>query len=133
MIVECKGCAVFGHDRDSLAQAAGEEGPAAAPPRRRARTRAKDLLWSEYVVVFTTVPAELLSDEAILALYRLRWQVELHPNVTNRWVASVGCPARPDTIEGWVSAKLLLGAAARRMVCEVSRSRVQRARSVLAA
>jgi hypothetical protein len=56
-------------------------------------------------VVFTTVPAEELADEAILALYRLRWQVELHIKRDKSLGGLDRLPNfRPDTIEGWVSA-----------------------------
>lgn len=120
VIVECKGCAVFGR-----MIAIRLPRPQAKKARRRLlKEKSKDaserdLLWSEYVVVFTTVPAELLSDEAILALYRLRWQVELHIKRDKSLGGLDRLPNfRPDTIEGWVSAKLLLGALARRMVCE---------------
>jgi hypothetical protein len=34
------------------------------------------LSW-QYLILFTTVPAELLSTEAVLDIYRFRWQVEL--------------------------------------------------------
>ena len=61
----------------------------------------------------------MLSDEAILALFRLRWQVELHIKRDKSLGGLDRLPNfRPDTIEGWVSAKLLLGALARRMVRE---------------
>ncbi|MEZ4390987.1 MAG: transposase [Polyangiales bacterium] len=120
VIVECKGCAVFGR-----MIAIRLPRPQAKKARRRLLKEKgkdaseRDLLWSEYVVVFTTVPAEMLSDEAILALYRLRWQVELHIKRDKSLGGLDRLPNfRPDTIEGWVSAKLLLGALARRMVCE---------------
>jgi hypothetical protein len=71
------------------------------------------------VVVFTTVPASVLPTEAIVALYRLRWQVELHIKRDKSIGGLDRLPNfRPDTIEGWVSAKLLLGALARRMASE---------------
>ena len=79
----------------------------------------RDLDWSEYVVVFTTVPASVLPAEAIVALYRLRWQVELHIKRDKSIGGLDRLPNfRPDTIEGWVGAKLLLGALARRMASE---------------
>ena len=39
---------------------------------------AESIAMAEFVVVFTTVPKDRLSDERILELYGLRWQVELH-------------------------------------------------------
>jgi hypothetical protein len=56
----------------------------AADARRRVRKAAKGktpsaatLMAAGFVLVFTTVPAELLSPAEILALYRMRWQVEI--------------------------------------------------------
>lgn len=119
-IVACEGCSVFGR-----VIAIRLPKPQATKARRRTikekgkAVGERDLLWSEYVVVFTTVPASVLSDEAILSLYRLRWQVELHIKRDKSLGGLDRLPNfRPDTIEGWVSAKLLLGALARRLVCE---------------
>lgn len=120
VLVECAGCAVFGR----VIAIRLPKTQAAKARRRLLKEKGKeaserDLQWSEYVVVFTTVPAAVLSDEAILALYRLRWQVELHIKRDKSIGGLDRLPNfRPDTIEGWVSAKLLLGALARRMVCE---------------
>jgi hypothetical protein len=65
-------------------------GADAAAARRRCRNKGKKgnrngpytpkqetLFLAEFVLVLTTVPAETLSAETILALYRCRWQVEL--------------------------------------------------------
>lgn len=58
----------------------------AAEARRKARQRAKDkgrdpsvetLCLSEWVLIFTSLPPELLSTTTAAALYRVRWQVEL--------------------------------------------------------
>jgi hypothetical protein len=58
----------------------------AAEARRAARQRAKDkgrkpsteaLYLSEWVLIFTSLPPELLSTTTASALYRVRWQVEL--------------------------------------------------------
>lgn len=58
----------------------------AAEARRAARQRAKDkgrkpsteaLYLSEWVLIFTSLPPELLSTATASALYRVRWQVEL--------------------------------------------------------
>jgi hypothetical protein len=59
--------------------------PAAAEAaRRRCRQSAKAQMPSQrtlflagWVLVFTTVPPEVLGTETVMALYRLRWQVEL--------------------------------------------------------
>lgn len=58
----------------------------AAQARRRARQRAKDkgrdssmetLYLSEWVLIFTSLPPEILCTSTASALYRVRWQVEL--------------------------------------------------------
>jgi len=58
----------------------------AAEARGKARQRAKDkgrtpgaeaLSLSEWVLVFTSVPPEILCTTAVSSLYRVRWQVEL--------------------------------------------------------
>ena len=58
----------------------------AAEARRRVRATAKKkgrcvqqrtLVLAEWVVIFTTLPPELLPTATIVALYRVRWQVEL--------------------------------------------------------
>ncbi len=60
--------------------------PQAAEARRRTRAQAKKkgrtpraetLFLAGWVLVFTTVPPEILSTEVICQLYRVRWQVEL--------------------------------------------------------
>ena len=120
VVVECANVTVFGRvvalrlprpqAKQALRRLLKEKGSKASEQDRR---------WSEYVVLFTTVPASVLSEEAILALFRLRWQVELHIKRDKSLGGLDRLPNfRPDTIEGWVSAKLLLGALARRMVRE---------------
>ncbi len=58
----------------------------AAEARRRARTRAKKdgrqirpqtLALAEWVLIFTTLPPTVLPTATVMALYRVRWQVEL--------------------------------------------------------
>lgn len=120
VLVECGRCAIVGR---VIAIRLPRTQAAKARKRLRKEKGAdaseRDLLWAEYVVVFTTVPASVLSDEAILALFRLRWQVELHIKREKSLGGLDRLPNfRPDTIEGWVSAKLLLGALARRLVGE---------------
>ena len=60
--------------------------PQATQARRRVRAqaqkkgrtpKAKTLFLAEWLLVFTTVPPEILATAAICELYRVRWQVEL--------------------------------------------------------
>ena len=64
---------------------------------------------AEYVVLFTTAPRSRLSAIRCLQAYRLRWQIEL---LFKRWKSLCGFDRlpneRPDTIESWIYAKLLL-------------------------
>jgi hypothetical protein len=84
-----------------------------------ARTRARKehgstvtpetLRMAEFVVVFTTVPKGKLTCDLILELYRLRWQIELEFKRDKSITGLDMLPNfRPDTIESWIYAKLLL-------------------------
>lgn len=118
--VACEAVTVFGRlIAMRLPQKAANKARQRLRKEKGANVSEQDLLWSEYLVVFTTVPASVLPDEAVLALFRLRWQVELHIKRDKSLGGLDRLPnLRSDTIEGWVSAKLLLGALARRLVDE---------------
>jgi hypothetical protein len=58
----------------------------AAEARRRARAnaakkgrqpQARTLIFAEWVLIWTTLPPEVLSTTTLMALYRVRWQIEL--------------------------------------------------------
>ena len=70
---------------------------------------AETIEMAEYVVLFTTAPRSRLSAIRCLQAYRLRWQIEL---LFKRWKSLCGFDRlpneRPDTIESWIYAKLLL-------------------------
>lgn len=75
---------------------------------------AESLAMAEFVVVFTTVPKERLSQERILELYGLRWQVELHIKRDKSIAGLDQLPNfRDDTIYSWICAKMLLAQIAR--------------------
>jgi hypothetical protein len=88
----------------------------AAEARVRARREhgpdvtAEQLEAAEYVLVFTTAPAERLSAARCVEAYRLRWQVELQ---LKRWKSICHFDKLPnyrdDTMLSWVTAKVLLG------------------------
>lgn len=65
--------------------------------------------YARYILVFTTTQAEELDAEAVLQLYRLRWQVEL---VFKRFkqLAHLGClPKRdPASARAWLYGKLFV-------------------------
>jgi Transposase DDE domain len=77
----------------------------------------EDLAWSQFVVVFTTVPTNRLSSVMVLELYRLRWLVELEFKREKSIGGLDRLPNfRDDTIASWVAGKLLAFALARRSV-----------------
>ena len=98
--------------------------PAAEAEKARARTRRElgaktspaDLEVAQYVVLFTTVPAERMSAAMCLDLYRVRWQVEL---AFKRWKSLCHFDRLPnyrdDTILSWLYGKLLLALLMHRM------------------
>lgn len=61
-----------------------------------------------YVFLFTTAPAERLTAEQCMKLYRLRWQIELQ---FKRWKSLCGFDRMPnfksETILAWLYAKIL--------------------------
>lgn len=75
----------------------------------------EDVAWSQYVVLFTTVPESRLSAPMVIELYRLRWLAELQIKRDKSIGGLDQLPNfREDTIEGWVCGKLLAFALARR-------------------
>jgi len=71
---------------------------------------------AKYVVLFTTVPADRLSAEQLIELYRLRWQVELDIKRGKSIRDLDRLPnSRADTIYTWICAKLLGAEIARRL------------------
>lgn len=73
------------------------------------KTSAEMLEAAGYVALYTTVPATRMSAAHCIALYRLRWQVEL---LFKRWKSICGLDELPnfieDTILSWVLTKILL-------------------------
>lgn len=112
------------HDRTINGRLIAVRLPESAAEQARVRVRRElgskatelDLEAAHYVVLFTTVPAERMSTEMCLALYRLRWQVEL---AFKRWKSICHFDQLPnfrdDTILTWLYAKLLLALLMHRM------------------
>jgi hypothetical protein len=78
-----------------------EEGPGVAEEHLEA---------AGYVVLFTTAPASRLTAARAVEAYRLRWQIELQ---FKRWKSICHFDRLPnyrdDTIQSWLTAKVLLG------------------------
>jgi hypothetical protein len=96
----------------------GRKLPPAAAERARQRARrehgpsvAADLLDAAgYIVLFTTAPAKRMSPARCMDAYQLRWQIELQ---FKRWKSLCHFDRLPnyrdDTMQAWLTAKLLLG------------------------
>ena len=93
-----------------------EEARVRARREQGTQVTAETLEFAEFVVLFTTVPKELLVAEQILDLYRLRWQVELSIKRDKSIAGLDRLPNfRDDTIKSWILAKLLLTQIARKI------------------
>jgi hypothetical protein len=69
-----------------------------------------------WILVFTTVPRHRMTTRRVLALYRMRWQVELE-NKRDKSLGGLGkLPNfRQDTIATWLQAKLLIQLVAKKI------------------
>jgi hypothetical protein len=117
------------HHRDIEGRLIAMRLPATEAEKARARVRrelggkasALDIEAAQYIVLFTTVAASRMSAETCLALYRLRWQVEL---AFKRWKSLCHFDHLPnyrdDTILSWLYAKLLLALLMHRMASGAS-------------
>jgi hypothetical protein len=82
-----------------------------------AKVTAAALDAAAWVMVFTTVPCTRLTTPQVLALYRLRWQVELEMKREKSIGGLDKLPNfRDDTISTWLYAKLLIQQIARKIV-----------------
>lgn len=99
--------------------------PEAEADKVRARLReeegskvsARSLEAASWLILFTTAPAERLGTSQVLALYRLRWQVELEIRRDKSLGGMDKLPNfRDDTIATWLYGKLLLQQIARKAV-----------------
>lgn len=117
------------HNREVTGRLIAMRLPSAQAEQARARVRrelggkasALDLEAAQYVVLFTTAPASRMSAYMCLALYRVRWQVEL---AFKRWKSLCHFDRLPnyrgDTILSWLYAKLLLALVMHRMASGAS-------------
>lgn len=94
--------------------------PAAAAARARRRLRqdakkrgrtpdARSLLAAGFILLLTSLPAQSFPPLRVLALYRLRWQVELAFKRLKSLLGLGELPARsPELARAWLHAKLIL-------------------------
>lgn len=77
--------------------------------RKGTKLKPKTLFYAEYVMIFTTFPAEAYDAATILELYRVRWQIEL---VFKRFkqIAQLGHLPKYDeeSARAWLYGKLLI-------------------------
>lgn len=85
-----------------------------ARSRHRARRKGqhldpRTLEAADYILLVTSLPAELFAREAVLALYRVRWQIELAFKRLKSLLGLGELPARsPAVAQSWLYAKLIL-------------------------
>lgn len=84
--------------------------------RKKSEVTPEMLELTNYVVLVTTVPAERLSADELIELYRLRWQIELNFKREKSIAGLDQLPSRlPETIHCWICAKYLGIELARRL------------------
>lgn len=85
--------------------------------RNGTNVQEETLFFAQYVMVFTTVPASVLAPEAVLELYRLRWQIEL---VFKRFkqLAQLGHLPKEDaeSAQAWLYGKLFVALLTERLI-----------------
>ncbi|MBI5480062.1 MAG: IS4 family transposase [Deltaproteobacteria bacterium] len=92
--------------------------PLAKRAERRATRRAsksgkrldpRTLQAAHYVMLFTTLPKDLLAASAVLALYRYRWQIELAFKRLKQLLKLGRLPHQdPDAAKSWILAKMVV-------------------------
>lgn len=77
--------------------------------RKGRNTDPRTLEAAHFVMVFTTLPESLLSDEGILDLYRFRWQIEIAFKRHKQLLRLGRLPhTNPETGRSWILAKLVV-------------------------
>jgi len=88
--------------------------------RKQLTTSAQALKMSSYVIVITALPDTISADE-IIALYRLRWQVEIYFKRLKSIMDFGNVPLRrEDSIYTWLNGKLLVALLIEQMISEES-------------
>lgn len=87
--------------------------------RRQTPLTPEALQMAEFVVVFTTVSRKVLDTDAVLELYRVRWQIELRFKHLKS-LLGLGCLPKYDaqSCRAWIQAKLLCGLLVERLMRE---------------
>ena len=79
-----------------------------AAQKRGKRPDPRSLEAARYILLLTALPAEIAPPAAVLALYRLRWQIELAFKRMKSLAGLDGVPAKnPDLARAWIYARLI--------------------------
>lgn len=85
--------------------------------RKGHKVRPETLEYAKYIIVFTTVPHEILSHAEILELYRVRWQIELTFKRFKSITELGSLPKyRDDSSRAWIYGKLFVALLAEKMI-----------------
>lgn len=77
--------------------------------KKQHRLHPDTLAAARYVILFTSLPKELLSAQSVLDLYRYRWQVELAFKRLKQLLQIGRLPHKdPGAARGWIQAKLVV-------------------------
>ena len=88
--------------------------------KKQISTSAQALKMSEYVVIVTSLPKDILLED-IISLYRYRWQVEIYFKRFKSILDFGNIPLyREDSIYTWLNGKLLISLLIEQMLSEVS-------------
>jgi hypothetical protein len=80
-----------------------------AASKKQHRLHPDTLTAARYVILFTSLPKELLNAQAVLELYRYRWQVELAFKRLKQLLKIGRLPHKdPEAARGWIQAKLVV-------------------------
>jgi hypothetical protein len=87
--------------------------------RKGGSVREVTLEYAAFVLVLTSLTAEIVSGEEILALYRCRWQIELAFKRLKSLLNTGHLPKKdPESCRAWMQAKVLLALLTDRLILE---------------
>lgn len=87
--------------------------------KKQRKVRPETLEFAEYVMVLTTLPADVLDAAGVLSLYRARWQIELCFKRMKPLLRLGHLPKRSDaSARAWIQGKLLTVLLIERLITE---------------
>jgi len=105
--------------KNAVATARAQEKLRQKASKQQKQVDAQALQLAAFVLVFTTLSADVLNTEEVLELYRVRWQVELRFKHLKS-LLGLGCLPKYDeqSCRAWIQAKLLCGLLIERLMRE---------------